>query len=99
MLGRTSPIRHRVNVATTSTPLLGYNQNRKALYFPAPPTNRYTVSQEPTTAVDDGMTLHPDTNGLLLSAKDIGDGIVNPWSAISDTGAQNVTVIEYVAAP
>ena len=88
-----------VNVATTSTQLLGPNPSRIAVFLSSPPTNRYTLSWLPTAVLDQGVTMFPTDPAFKLLHRDIGTSIEQPFSAISAVADQVVAVTEVCIAP
>jgi len=91
---RASSAQQTINVGTSSTVFLGEAPGRVAIIVSAPNTNRFTLSLTTTAVLDQGITLYAGNQPLILAVADHGDLVTRAWSAISATGAQNVTVIE-----
>lgn len=83
-----------VSVDTADSPLLGSNPRRVGLIFSAPPTNRFTLSFGGTAVLDQGLTLYPAGNPLVLPTCTIGGSLSESIRAISAVAAQNVSGIE-----
>lgn len=83
-----------VNVGTSSTQLVGPNRHRKALIIQAPQTNRITLSLVNPAAADVGIVLYASDPPFILDSERVGAACRQPWYAISDTAAQDVTFIE-----
>jgi len=87
-----------VSVTTSSGTFLLAAPRRVALIVSAPLTNRFTLSLKSTAVIDEGLTLHPTQDPLLLTVEKHGDLVTRGWTAISSSGTQGVAVIEVFSA-
>lgn len=87
-----------VNVVTSPGTLLPAAPRRVAIIVNAPLTNRFTLSLSTTAALDQGITLYPTNDPLVLTIEKHGDMVTRAWTAISATASQNVTIVEVFAA-
>ena len=87
-----------VSVGTSSTSFLKAAPRRVAIIVSAPQTNRVTLSLDPSAILDQGLTLQPSTDPLVLTVERHGDLVTRRWTAISSTVTQGVSVIEVFAA-
>lgn len=76
----------------TSAPLIPAAANRVALLVQAPTGTKFTMSMLSTAVPDQGITLYPSGQTLMLNLRDHGDIVTRAWSAISSV-AQSVTFI------
>lgn len=94
-IGRRSPSAVRsVNVDTTAVPVASPDPNRISIRFTAPPTNRVTLTTDPNTVIDVGLTLYPAGNELALNIKDDGDCVTRAWYAVTTGAANRIGVLE-----
>lgn len=71
------------------------------LYTPADPLMAISIDQDPNLILLQGALnwLPGRAYPVLLTAKDIGDAIMDPWYVISGVAAQKVRVTEYSYVP
>lgn len=81
-------------VETTSGGLISAVPDRVAIILNSPPANRYTISQEGTAVIDQGITIHPVIHPVTLTLESHGDAVRKAWNAISAVANQAVTWIE-----
>ena len=83
-----------VSVGLTSTQLVGPNLKRFALLIGAPLTNRVTLSFGGPAVLDQGITLYPLGQPLLLLFDYLGDALHEDVFAITTAGAQTVGFVD-----
>lgn len=91
---KTTSSQQTVSVGTSSGSLTLAAPNRVAIIIGAPPTNRFTLSLQTTAVLDQGITLYPTQEPLILTVEEHGDLVTRAWTAISATASQSVSVIE-----
>lgn len=83
-----------VNVGTTNTPLVSAAQKRIGLRFIPGAANRYTVSFDIPSVLDQGLTINPGDGPVDILFEFLGNAVQRAWQAISAISAQNVTFYE-----
>ena len=83
-----------VSVLTTSTQLVGPNLKRFALLIGSPLTNRVTLSYGGPAVLDQGITLYPTNQPLLLLFDYLGDAMHEDVFAITTGGAQTIGFVD-----
>lgn len=91
---RTTSSQSNQTVATTSNYFLSPAPTRVAVIVSAPATNRFTLSLAEPAVLDQGITLYPGKNPLILTVEEHGDIVTKLWTAIGDTVSQTVEIIE-----
>lgn len=81
-------------LGTSSTLLVSNSPNRIGLVFTVPPTNRYTLSLNPTVVQDVGLTMFTTSQPVILTLQDHGDMVRSAWYAITPVG-QTVAFFEW----
>lgn len=83
-----------VTIATTSGAFLGANARRVGLVISSPRTNRITISALSPAVLDNGLTMQPATNPLILHLSNAGTWIQGNLFAIANSASETITVIE-----
>lgn len=92
---RTVSIQGKINIGGgASTQFLQEAADRVGIIVNAPLTNRFTLSLATGAVLDEGITLYPGNDPLILTVEQHGQLVVLAWTAVSATAAQDVTVIE-----
>lgn len=92
-----TPLDHSVAVGTTSTPLLGPSEHRRAIILSAPQLNRYSVSFGGTAVLAQGVTMYPGQAPLLIDYAQWGESVKMPMNAIFDTTGETLGFTELIA--
>lgn len=83
-----------ITVATSSTGFLGANPRRVGLIISSPRTNRVTISVKNPAVLDNGLTLQPAVNPVILRPGDAGNWLQSNLFAIANSASETITVIE-----
>jgi hypothetical protein len=83
----------------TSTPILSESPYRVAIIFSAGITNRYSVSFGQAAVDRQGVTMHPLTDPVILTRKELGDAITQRVEAIFNAAGETIAVSEFVEVP
>ena len=77
-----------------STSFLEESSDRIGIIVNAPLTNRFTLSLANGAVLDEGITLYPGNDPLILTVEQHGQLVTLSWTATSAVADQDVTVIE-----
>ena len=94
-LGRqTVSIQRKINVDTTSTLLLEESTDRISIIVNSPASFKFTMSLASTAVLDEGISVYLNNRPIILTLAEHGQLVTLAWTAISETSAQDVTIIE-----
>lgn len=85
-----------VAIATTVTPLVGANAQRRSLTLPSGTTNPYWVSDRPDVAAGAGIHVPANTQALVLDQRVHGEWMQRGLFAISTGGTVNIAILEVI---
>jgi len=83
-----------VTIPTAGAQILSAAPKRKAIIFPAPPTNRYTLSAQGVPVLDVGINVYPAGERLILTEADHGQAVQKGWFAASAVAGQIIVIGE-----
>jgi hypothetical protein len=83
-----------VVLGTTAGLVVGGNEKRVALVFSPANAGRYTVSPQPSPAIDLGLTLMTNGGFLELTREKHGDVVTRPWHGVAGQANTKVAFLE-----